>query len=175
VWGLLVEGGWGLVDGVGVGGGGVGWWWWGARDAYVRHGCRPPLRVCVRLGFSGTRLVGTTFFFSVHQNLILDSEAGSDQMPFRIKEIYGWTAPVVGRRNYQFRFNSLVDWRNARIRCVDVCSLPRSQSAPSPPPLPTPRHLDYGCVPAVGGPGSLATPSPPPPPFSATHTQSRGM
>jgi hypothetical protein len=37
-------------------------------------------------------------------------------MPFRIKETYGWTLPVVGERSYQFRFRSLVDWRTARIR-----------------------------------------------------------
>ncbi len=48
--------------------------------------------------------------------LVLNSTAGVDSMRFRVKEFYGWALPLVAERNYQFWFNSLVDWRNARVR-----------------------------------------------------------
>lgn len=50
------------------------------------------------------------------QSMIIDSVAGTDVMPFRPKEIYGWVAPVVTNKDYQLRFQSLVDWQTMTIR-----------------------------------------------------------
>ena len=52
--------------------------------------------------------------------MILDSQAGSDVIPFRNKEFYGWAIPVVGQRSYQFRFASLIDWQTVRFRCMSL-------------------------------------------------------
>ena len=48
----------------------------------------------------------------------MDSSVGTGYVGFRPKETYGWTFPVVGKRNYQFRFTSLIDWQSARVRYV---------------------------------------------------------
>jgi hypothetical protein len=50
------------------------------------------------------------------QSMIIDSSAGSDLMPFRPKEIYGWVAPIVSKRSYNVRFKSLIDWQTMQIR-----------------------------------------------------------
>ena len=54
------------------------------------------------------------------QDIVLDSAAGTDRIPFRNKEFFGWAIPVLGQQAYQFRFASMVDWQAARIRCVDA-------------------------------------------------------
>lgn len=52
--------------------------------------------------------------------MIVDSDAGSDMMPFRPKEIYGWVMPVIGQRKYNLRHQSFVDWQTMTLRCECV-------------------------------------------------------
>ena len=52
----------------------------------------------------------------VTQRIYLDSAVGSDSIPFRPLEFYGWAVPVVSNQKYQFRFGSGIDWTTATIR-----------------------------------------------------------